>query len=93
MGLGYEAAKHFVRLGSKKVILACRSLKKGQKAAESIENEEHRHGVVEVWELDLGSYESVKAFAKRVDGLKRIDAVVENAGMCTMTFYHETRPY
>ncbi|KAF1355426.1 putative short-chain dehydrogenase [Delphinella strobiligena] len=86
VGLGYEAAKHFVRLGSEKVILACRNLEKGQRAAESIEKEEHRNGVVEVWELDLGSYESVKAFAKWVDGLKRIDAVVENAGVATGTY-------
>jgi len=80
VGLGYEAAKHFVRLGAAKVILAVRSLDKGDAAAKSIEAEEHRSGVVEVWELDLGRYESVKKFAKRVDGLDRVDAVIENAG-------------
>lgn len=82
-GLGYEAAKHFVRLGAEKVILGVRSLAKGRRAAESIEKEEKRAGVVEVWELDLASYASVKGFAKRVGELERIDAVVENAGIAT----------
>lgn len=92
VGLGYEAAKHFVRLGAEKVILGCRSLEKAKQAAESIEREESRSGVVEVWELDLANYESVKKFAKRVDGLKRIDAIVENAGMCLLQWHrHPTR--
>ena len=31
-GLGYEAAKHFARMGPAKVIIACRSQSKGQEA-------------------------------------------------------------
>ncbi|KAL1304753.1 hypothetical protein AAFC00_003691 [Neodothiora populina] len=86
VGLGYEAAKHFVRLGAEKVILGCRSVEKGQTAAEAIEREEHRTGVVEVWQLDLSKYESVEQFAKKVDGLKRIDMIIENAGIATEKF-------
>lgn len=80
IGLGYEAAKHFVRLGAAKVILAVRSPEKGEEARKTIETSEKRSGVVEVWALDLASYDSVKAFAKRVAGLERVDVVVENAG-------------
>lgn len=80
VGLGLEAARHFVRLGAEKVILAVRSIEKGEDAKKNIEQSEKSSGVVEVWQLDLSSYESVKQFAKRADGLKRIDAVVENAG-------------
>ena len=36
---------------------------------------------MEVWQLDLGSYESVKKFAQRAQGLQRLDVVVENAGI------------
>jgi retinol dehydrogenase-12 len=36
---------------------------------------------VEVWELDLNSYASVKAFAGRAKGLERLDVVVENAAV------------
>lgn len=41
---------------------------------------------VEVWELDLGSYESVKEFCARAQKLDRLDAVVENAGVAIPTY-------
>jgi len=80
-GLGLEAARHFTRLNAGKVILAVRSLEKGDKAKESIEQTTGRQGVVEVWHLDLSSYESTKQFARQAEGLKRLDAVVENAAV------------
>lgn len=86
IGLGYEAAKHFVRLGASKVILAVRSVAKGEEAKKRIEKDEHSSGVVEVWDLDLARYDSVKAFAARVDTLDRIDAVLENAGVATRAY-------
>ena len=79
-GLGLEAAKHFTRLGAAKVILAVRSLGKGERAKESVEQATGKKGVVEVWQLDLSSYESVKAFANKAEALPRIDADVENEG-------------
>ncbi|KAF1982919.1 short-chain dehydrogenase/reductase-like protein [Aulographum hederae CBS 113979] len=81
VGLGLEAARHFVHLNAATVILACRSLSKGAQAKEDIEKETGRKGVVEVWELDLASFESVKKFCERVEGLERCDVVVENAGI------------
>jgi hypothetical protein len=51
-GLGLEAARHFTRLGASKVILAVRSISKGQEAQKSIEQTTHRLGVCEVWQLD-----------------------------------------
>jgi NAD(P)-dependent dehydrogenase (short-subunit alcohol dehydrogenase family) len=80
-GLGYEAAKHLVQLSSAKVILAVRSTVKGEEAKTKIEADTGIKGVAEVWLLDMGSYESIKAFAKRVNGLERVDAIVENAGV------------
>lgn len=85
-GLGLEAARHFTRLGAAKVILGVRSLDKGETARQSIEESTQRRGVVEVWQLDLSSYESVKQFAARVDKLNRLDAIVENAGVSTRTY-------
>lgn len=42
---------------------------------------------IQVWELDLGSYESVQSFAKRCEReLERIDIVNENAGIATYDF-------
>lgn len=86
MGLGLEAARHFTRLDAEKVILAVRNLEKGEAAKRSIEETTNRKNVVEVWQLDLASYESVKQFAKKANELRRLDAVVENAGIATGTF-------
>ncbi|KAL2059859.1 hypothetical protein VTL71DRAFT_10014 [Oculimacula yallundae] len=88
IGLGFEAAQHFVRLGASKVILACRTQERGESAKSKIEQATKRSGVIEVWQVDLGSYESVKQFCRKASSLPRIDAVVENAGIAT-SFYTE----
>ena len=67
--------------------LAVRSLARGQIAAESITKSTGRGGVVEVWELDLASYASVKALAARAEvELERLDVVVANAASSTTEF-------
>jgi retinol dehydrogenase-12 len=86
VGLGKEAARHFVRLRASKVILACRSVAKGEEAKRDIESTTRRTGVLEVWPLDLADYASVKSFATRAEGLERLDVVLENAGVNTKTF-------
>jgi retinol dehydrogenase 12 len=86
VGLGLEAARHFTRLNAGKVILAVRNTEKGNAAKKSIEESTGRKNVVEVWSLDLSSYDSVKAFAKRASQLPRLDIVVENAGIATYNY-------
>jgi NAD(P)-dependent dehydrogenase (short-subunit alcohol dehydrogenase family) len=87
VGLGLEAARHIARLGASKVILTSRNYEKGEEAQKSIE-ETTKCGsdVIEIWQLDLCSYESVKQFAARCNTLSRIDAVIENAGIATRDF-------
>jgi retinol dehydrogenase-12 len=86
-GLGLEAARHFVRLGAAKVILGCRSLNKGFNAKKDIERSfQVDPAIIEVWEVDLSSYASVKAFCGKVAELDRVDAIVENAGVATPIF-------
>ncbi|ORY10073.1 hypothetical protein BCR34DRAFT_358071 [Clohesyomyces aquaticus] len=86
-GLGLEAARHLVRLGAAKVILAVRTVSKGYAAAEELlASTKATKDVIEVWQLDLSDYASVKAFAKRVEGLQRLDAVIQNAGIMTLQF-------
>ncbi len=87
-GLGFEAAIHLVRLGAEQVILGCRSLAKGEEARKQMETRTGKQtaGLVEVWEVDLASYESVKAFVRKAEGLERVDVVLENAGMLTEKF-------
>ncbi|EGX48578.1 hypothetical protein AOL_s00080g207 [Orbilia oligospora ATCC 24927] len=80
-GLGFEAAKHLVSFSPSRVILAVRTLKNGEAAKSKIEAETGKKGIAEVWQLDLSSYDSVKAFAKKVQGLDRLDAIIENASV------------
>ncbi|KAL4918204.1 hypothetical protein BDW62DRAFT_217700 [Aspergillus aurantiobrunneus] len=83
-GLGFEAAKYLVRLGAKQVILAVRSTPSGEAAKQKIEEATGMTEVAHVWALDLSSYDSVKAFAKRASTeLCRLDAVIENAAVAT----------
>ena len=85
-GLGFEAAKHFVRLGAEKVILAVRTLSKGEEAKVEIESKTGKTGVIEVWQVDMASYDSVKALVEKAESLQRIDVLLENAGMLTEKF-------
>jgi len=85
-GMGLEAARYFVQLSAAKVIIAVRSLSKGEAAKVSIETSEKRLNIVEVWELDLSSYASVKAFVVKGNDLERLDVVVANAGMYSFDF-------
>ncbi|KAL6240529.1 hypothetical protein RBB50_012548 [Rhinocladiella similis] len=84
-GLGKEAARHFARLGAAKLILAVRNTAAGNAAKKDIEDTTScGPSVIEVWHLDLSSYDSVRAFAKRAtDDLPRVDVLMENAGIAT----------
>lgn len=89
VGLGKEAARHFARLGASKVILAVRNIKAGEAARKDIETSTRCNTtVLEVWTLDLASYESVKSFAKRALQLPRLDVVLENAGIAGDGKFH-----
>jgi len=85
-GLGLEAARHFTRLNAAKVILGCRSIAKGEEAALSIAQTTGRKGVCEVWQVDLGNFDSVKQFTERAAKLDRLDVVCENAGLATRNY-------
>lgn len=87
IGLGFEAARHFTRLGATKVILAVRSLQKGEDAKKAIENSTGIKTVVEVWQLDMSSYKSVLDFAARTEKeLERLDIALLNAGISAGKF-------
>lgn len=81
-GLGLQAAKHLVSLTAGRVVISSRTAANGAAAVAEIERDTGVRGVVEAWELDLGSFTSVAAFAGRaVAELDRIDALVENASI------------
>lgn len=85
-GLGREAARTFTRLNAKRVIIAVRSIGKGDEAKREIEQSTGIEGVLEVWPLDLASYESTIEFAERAKRLDRLDILLENAGVASQTW-------
>jgi NAD(P)-dependent dehydrogenase (short-subunit alcohol dehydrogenase family) len=87
-GLGFEAAKHLVRLNVGKLIMGVRSLEKGKAARQEILRPSPRRdpATIEVWPIDNESYGSVKAFAARAAALPRLDGLLANAGIWTTKF-------
>ncbi len=88
IGLGKEAARHFVRMGASTVILAVRSLDRGHAAKHDIEATTNcAENVIQVWRIDMASYASVQKFAARVDAeLDRVDIFIANAGVATSKY-------
>ncbi|RYC64864.1 hypothetical protein CHU98_g1347 [Xylaria longipes] len=84
-GLGLESARYFYQLGSAKLILAVRTLSKGEAAKEdivkSVRSRTDGASAIEVWALDASSTESVLAFAQRMKDLSRVDVLLCNAGV------------
>ncbi|KAF2451519.1 NAD(P)-binding protein [Karstenula rhodostoma CBS 690.94] len=81
-GLGLETARHLVRSSATRVILTVRNMKAGETARADIERATGRTGIIELWYLDLASYDSIKAFASKLSSeTGRIDAFIANAGV------------
>lgn len=80
-GIGLECSRQLLNLGLTKLILAVSDEAKGQAAATGLLEDRGQGIVVEVWKIDLCSYESVCDFAKRTTSLERLDIVILNAGI------------
>lgn len=86
-GLGLEAARHLSRLNARLIILAVRNQAKGEAAKQSILASTGRADTsIEVWDLDMQSYDSIKTFCAKANKLLRLDALLENAGIMTKYF-------
>ncbi|KAI8587757.1 hypothetical protein BDZ88DRAFT_499670 [Geranomyces variabilis] len=85
VGLGLWTAIHLCKLDPKLLILAVRTPSKGETAKKEIaEKSGLAADRIQVWELDLSSFDSVKAFAARViSSLPRLDILCENAGIAS----------
>ncbi len=83
-GLGEETARALASKGAQ-VIFTARDLEKAAKAAEGIRAS--TGSVVEVEELELGSFESIRAFAERILARDEpIDLLINNAGVMACPF-------
>lgn len=90
VGLGFSAAQQIAERGASKVILAVRTISKGEAAAQklrdSLSQPQRTSTKIEVWPLNLFSYQSVRDFATRVNTLDRLDVLLENAGVVKVKF-------
>ena len=83
-GLGYESVKAFAEKGAE-VILASRSLEKGQAAKAEIGNTK---GKIVVMPLDLMDFASIKDFAEQFkQNYSRLDVLLNNAGIMTTPYF------
>ncbi|KAI1816348.1 NAD(P)-binding protein [Poronia punctata] len=86
-GLGKEAARHYARLGAKKLILAVRNVEKGEAAKQDIVTTAAPDVDIQVWEVDMAQPSSMKAFAARLSReLDRVDIFHANAGLVSATY-------
>jgi len=83
-GIGLACANMLPTLGLSHLIMAVRSVDKGEAAAAPI-RKAHPNCTVEVWPLDMLSYSSIQAFTERCKTLPRLDMAILNAGIGSST--------
>ena len=89
-GLGFECVRQLLSFKLSRVILAVRSLEKGGAAKTSL-LKDFPQATVEVWPLDMKSYDSIQSFSRRVEKeLTRLDMAILNAGVGKLK--HEVVP-
>jgi retinol dehydrogenase-12 len=77
------------RMNVSRLVFACRNLEKGEaaKAAVMSELDDPDRLQIDVWQVDLDQFDSVRAFCRRVNHeLDRIDGFIANAGVELMEF-------
>ncbi|KAE8342847.1 hypothetical protein BDV24DRAFT_173547 [Aspergillus arachidicola] len=85
-GLGLESSRQLLSYNLSHLTIAVRSVTKGETAAATL-RKEYPMATIEVWELDMSSYDSVRAFVRRTETqLARLDIVVLNAGLQNIQF-------
>ncbi|KAL0940473.1 short-chain dehydrogenase reductase [Colletotrichum truncatum] len=86
-GLGLECSRQLLELGLGKLIIAVRSITKGETARQQLLSERSiENQTIEVWELDLSDYDSITQFIERAKTLPRLEIVVHSAGISNKIF-------
>ncbi|KAJ4012068.1 hypothetical protein NW752_004462 [Fusarium irregulare] len=86
-GVGLETCRSLLSHGVAQLIMSARTQKKGEDVAAGLRLQYPRADI-QVWELEMESYDSVIAFAERAfKDLKRLDIVILNAGTLQADVY------
>ncbi|KAJ5097662.1 hypothetical protein N7456_008383 [Penicillium angulare] len=81
-GLGFEAALKFASLGASCLLLGVRSLERGEEARSRIcQQTGYSAENVKLYELDMGTFASVKSFANTISKEPDLDITILNAGI------------
>ena len=78
-GLGLEAAREVLPSNPKRLILAVRSVEKGNMAKNYLEQGKSGTTKIEVRKFDQGSFASIQSLVKDLEG-ERVDIAILNAG-------------
>ena len=85
-GLGFESARQLLTLGLSHLVVAVRSFDKGKAAAAKLATA-NSLAKIDVWVLDMDSYDSIQAFVRKCDTeLSHIEYTVLNAGLAPLKF-------
>lgn len=85
-GLGFESARQLLTLGLSHLVVAVRSIGKGKDAASKL-SLANPAATIDVWALDMESYDSIQTFVRKCDTeLSRIDYTILNAGISRIAF-------
>ncbi|KFY72555.1 hypothetical protein V499_07303 [Pseudogymnoascus sp. VKM F-103] len=85
-GLGFESSKQLLTLGLSHLIVAVRSTKKGKDAASQL-TLANPSATIDVWPLDMESYDSIQTFVHKCNTeLSRIDYTILNSGLAPANF-------
>ncbi|KAE8451117.1 hypothetical protein EG329_004789 [Mollisiaceae sp. DMI_Dod_QoI] len=85
-GLGFESSRQLLALGLSHLVIAVRSIEKGKAAASKLRLA-NPTATIDVWALDMESYDSIQAFVRKCDAeLSRIDYTILNAGIGPLKF-------
>ncbi|OQE36093.1 hypothetical protein PENCOP_c012G06882 [Penicillium coprophilum] len=84
-GIGLAAVGSLLRYHTSHIIMASRSLEKGEAAVAPLRRK-YPDAQIEVWQLNMLSYESIRDFAKNCSNLVRLDKVILNAGVAMGNF-------
>lgn len=85
IGIGLATVSVLLDYGVSRVIMAVRSVDKGEAAALPL-RKQYPDATIDVWHLDMMSYPSIQDFCQNCDSLSRLDKVILNAGIAKKDF-------
>jgi NAD(P)-dependent dehydrogenase (short-subunit alcohol dehydrogenase family) len=86
-GLGFEASRQLLSLGLSRLVIAVRTIEKGNMAATKLKKQ-NPTAQIDVWHLDMESYSSIQSFVRQCsEDLPNIDYTILNAGVSPISFH------